>query len=849
MPKKICVILFLWNVLVFSQEETNIDTFKDTYLIEALPQIEQYYSITFSYLDQILADKTISIRLAPELKLTDVLTQIEQQALLKIENIGTTIYSLRPYQSQDLITLCATLLDEQQIAIPNAQITTLPENSVVVTDDRGYFIIEEIPYGSILEIDLPGYAKKQVLASEIFNSTCTYLEVFSSALSLDQVLIKDFIAKGISLNRKTIQIKIKDLQALPGLTEPDILYSIQLIPGVNSPYETASGLYVRGSTPHQNLVLWNGIKTYHHAHLYGMLSAFNPYAVDEVLFYKSGTPEHYGDRLASIIDIRTSSEISDTFKGSFGINMINADAIVDIPIIKDQMSIKLSGRRSYTDQLETFTYKKLADRAYQNTKLRDTQQSELGDNTFYFLDYNASINYKITKNDTLQLNTLYSKNTLRFDQNTDQKFFTDNLFTENEGYNVKWNHTYGSNLKQEISLYYTKYALNYAFKTDSITRTVEVRAKENSIRDLGGAVSLNYAFDKKNTISTGYQYSKKRFKHGFATSTPEYFLMLDQDDRKLETHAGHFGYQYDDAKNWFFSTGVRLSHYAGLQKTFIEPRIVIQKHLTPNFEINATAEFRSQSDSNIRESVLSDLALENEIWKLADTINYPIATSSQYSMGASFKKRGWNFDADFYHKHIKGITTLTAGFINPIDNQYHEGKSEIYGMDVFVKKKIKRFNSWLSYSYINTQNFFSGVNDNKYFPGNWNIRHSVRWTSFYDLDNFRFSLGWFWHSGKAYTQVKEVEDENGMVTLQYGTINSTSLPTYHRMDFSVIYNFQLKQQSKLKYRLGLSILNIYDNKTLINKEVRSTNTLENEYIFSDKYGIRFTPNVSLRVLW
>ncbi|WP_378185081.1 FecR domain-containing protein [Aquimarina sp. W85] len=849
MHRIVCVFMFLLSVLAFSQEKTNTLTFNNASLVSALPQIETYFNVSFSYIDQVVNGKFISLTISENSKVASVIKSIEQQALIKIETIKETNFAIRPYKSNDQVALCGTLIDEQQNPLKQVSIRIIPENKIVTTDTNGNFVAEQLLYNSILEIDLPGYVKKRISASEIFSNSCALIEISTIEFSLDQVFIKDFLAKGISLNHKTIQIKISDLQALPGLTEPDILYSIQLAPGVNSPYETASGLHVRGSTPHQNLVLWNGIKTYHHAHLYGMLSAFNPYAVDDVLFYKSGIPENYGDRLASVVDIRSSSKITNKFKGSIGMNMINSDAIIDIPLIKDKLSVKLTGRRSFTDLLETFTYKKLADRAYQNTKIQNRDQSVSGDNTFYFLDYNTTVNYNATKRDTLQINTLYSKNKLRFDQDSRTLKYSDKLITENEGYNIKWHHSYHPNFNQKTSFYYTKYGLNYTFAADSITKNIEIRTKENNIRELGTNVILKYLSGTKSNISTGYQYIKKYFKHGFATTTPDYFLILDQDDRTLDIHAAHLGYQFDDAQNWFVSTGIRLNHYSGLDKTYIEPRIVIQKQITSSIEINATTEFRSQSDSNIRESVISDLTLENEIWKLADTTNFPISTSTQYSIGGSFKKKGWNFNTDFYHKQIKGLTTLTAGFINPIDNQYHDGKSEIYGVDIFIKKKIKRFNSWLSYSYINTQNFFTDVNNNNYFPGNWNIRHSLRWTSFYDLDHLRFSLGWTWHSGKAYTQVREIINEQGQVTLQYGELNSSTLPIYHRMDLSVIYNFKLKESSKLNYRFAVSIRNLYDRKNLINKEFRSANTLDNKFSYSDMYGIRLTPNLSFRILW
>ena len=87
-----------------------------------------------------------------------------------------------------------------------------------------------------------------------------------------------------------------------------MLQSLQLLPGVSSPSENASDLHIRGGTPDQNLVLWDGIKMYHQGHFFGQISAFNPYVTKEINLHRAGTSVQYGDRISGVLDIRTTDE-------------------------------------------------------------------------------------------------------------------------------------------------------------------------------------------------------------------------------------------------------------------------------------------------------------------------------------------------------------------------------------------------------------------------------------------------------------------------------------------------------------------------------------------------------------
>ncbi|WP_103070263.1 TonB-dependent receptor plug domain-containing protein [Aquimarina sediminis] len=850
MTRFLWVCILLYSISAFSQEKAKIVRIDNQPLPEAILIIEEYYNLKFSYIDALIQDKTVSLSLDTHLSLKNLTKKLQEQTQLRFKITGKNYVTISSFNKRDNVSICGYILDKDQKPLKDIGVFFKTNRINITTDKNGYFENQEVPYNSVILISAPGFRQRVLNSKSFLTQECLkiYLIHDTNEEVLDEVLIQEYLAKGITQNKKVIHIDLDDVEVLPGRTEPDILQAIQLTPGVNNPFETASGLFVRGSVPNQNLVLWNGIKTYHQGHLFGMLSAFNPYVAKKVNFSKSGVSAKYGDRIAGIVDIKSENQITRRFTGGAGFNMINADIVAHIPIINDKVSLQVSGRRSYTDLLETFTYKQFSNRVFQNTKIAETVDLNDEENDFFYADYNANLIIQPSNNDKIEINTIYSKNDLDFKRSDAIESFNDDLTTENEGYNINWSHQYGDNFTTKISGYYTKYLLNYQFITSNMGVMTETESKKNSVGDSGAEFGLTYKHDYHN-LSGGYQFSNNNIKYAFITTTPSYELILDEDDRFLNTHAAYTEYKFEIPKNFYISAGLRFNYYAELDKTLIEPRVFIQKYLTKDWKINTSIEYRSQATSQIRESVISDLSLENQVWTLANNDQFPLITSYQYTFGSSFRKNKWYLDIDSYYKQIDGITTLTSGFINPIDNTYHIGESRVFGIDLFLKKRFKKYKTWVSYSYINTSNTFEDINNNESFPGNWNIEHTVKWSQFYKINNFQFSLGWIWHTGKAFTNISGVDESGDIVILEFDEINSNNLPEYHRLDFSAIYDFKIGNSSDIKYRLGFSVQNLYNKKNLLNREFRTTNSLNNQFINSDIYSLGITPNISFRVFW
>ena len=143
--------------------------------------------------------------------------------------------------------------------------------------------------------------------------------------------LKEAVVTGEKENRieeqvqmSKMEIPIDQIKALPAIGgEVDLLKSLQLLPGVQSGGEGTSGLYVRGGSPDQNLMLLDGVPLYSVNHLFGFFSVFNADAVKNMTITKGGFPARFGGRLSSILEINMKDGNMREFHGDGNLSLIH----------------------------------------------------------------------------------------------------------------------------------------------------------------------------------------------------------------------------------------------------------------------------------------------------------------------------------------------------------------------------------------------------------------------------------------------------------------------------------------------------------------------------------------------
>ena len=268
-------------------------------------------------------------------------------------NSNLTSFLLGDKTQMNQITISGVVKDKESgETLPFANVFIKDTNIGTTTNGDGFFTLFNVPSeNSTIQVQYLGYKVETLtLTKEIVKDKITIL-LAPDFNKLDEVVINtDSRQQIIKMNENVSQISLspKRLASIPNLGEKDIFRALQLLPGVSGTNESSAGLYVRGGTPDQNLVLLDGFTVYHVDHFYGFFSAFNSDAIKDIQLFKGGFPAEYGGRISSVMDLTGKRGNINKVSFSGGLSLVSANATLEIPI-GEKANLLLAGRRSYTD--------------------------------------------------------------------------------------------------------------------------------------------------------------------------------------------------------------------------------------------------------------------------------------------------------------------------------------------------------------------------------------------------------------------------------------------------------------------------------------------------------------------
>jgi len=733
-------------------------------------------------------------------------------------------------------SICGYVLDAStNEVISGAVIQT--KNSSIITDEKGYFNLENVHDHDLVSFRHISYTIFTDEAQNYNTKDCAVIYLDAKTENLAEVVLTNYLTNGINkIIDGSIHINYRNFGQVPGLIETDVLQTIQALSGFQSIDETVSNINVRGGTHDQNLIMWDGIKMYQSGHFFGLISALNPRITKRVTLIKNGTTAKYSDGVSGTIAMQTEKKVNDELKVEAGVNFINADVFVDLPV-NPKSSIQLAARKSINEWINTPTYSQYFDRAFQNTDVvNSTTSTNTTEENFDFYDVSMRWLYEISDKEKLGVNALILDNSLSISENA----FGGGLSASRKSSLNQKNAAAGINYERKWSERFSSKAIlsGSMYNLDAVNFDIineQILTQNNEIEEVGFDFNGRYFYSDKFVFKGGYH-----FKHtGIINKDKVNYPAVDLKEKdQIQSHSisGEANYTSEDF-NTYINFGTRLNYLSTFDKFLVEPRVSVNHKISDKLTLEVLGEFKHQS-TTLRSSNENFLGIDSRRWYVSNDQNIPIIKSKQVSLGLNYKYRNLLIDTEVYYKYVSGITSESQVFRNQFEDESTSGSFDVKGFDFIVNNTFGKLNAWISYSLATNQYTFTDLQPDR-FPSNYDIRHTLSMAGSYKLNAFKFSTGLNWRSGKPTTPIQENTTPN---TLSYGAPNSENLTDYFRVDASAIYNFKLSK--RVKVEAGLSVLNILDKKNVIDQYYGLNEDGDPTKV--EQYSLGITPNFALR---
>jgi hypothetical protein len=614
-------------------------------------------------------------------------------------------------------------------------------------------------------------------------------------------------------------LTIRESKLLPALFgEVDILKTLQLKPGVQSGGEGSSGLFVRGGSSDQNLVLLDNALVYNPNHLFGLFSVFNSDAVQSVDLYKSGFPAQFGGRLSSVIDVKLREGSREQFTVTGGIGLIASRLSVEGPLGRGRAgqpakgSFIVSGRRTYFD---VFT------RALNRANASDDTYRPIPD--YYFHDFSAKANYSLGEKDQVFFTGYLGRDVFGFNSFGD--FAADFAWGNTLG-TLRWQHTFSPRLtaNTQVGLTSYRYALGSSFDILSFGLT-------SAIRDVNARTDFDYLpEDGRHVIKFGASFTQHAFEIGrLQVESDDNSLALDNNISYPAQEAGLYA-----SDNWKVSEqlqaelGLRLSGFGSVGQVYggLEPRAAVRYALTPSVSLKANYALMYQYAHLVNNTGAS---LPTDIW-YPTRLNVRPQRSQQVSTGVSWLLGGGKFllTNEVYYKWSANQIDFRDGaqiYANPnLNQEFLFGRGWSYGNELYLEKKEGKTTGWIGYTLawawrqFPPQNGTDGINGGRPYYPSYDRRHNLNVVVLHQLSpRVSLTASFVYTSGAPTTlpagrfPLQNVPGGDLALAPVYPDRNTYRLIPYHRLDLGVVWKLK-PVRFGTERDLTFSVYNAYDRR-------------------------------------
>lgn len=633
-----------------------------------------------------------------------------------------------------------------------------------------------------------------------------------------------------------VKLDMQQIKSVPVLLgEKDVLKTIQLLPGVESAGDGSSGYYVRGGASDQNLILLDEAVVYNPFHLLGFFSVFNSDAIKDVTLYKGIMPAEYGGRLSSVLDIRMKDGDDKKFKVNGGIGLIASRLSVEGPIVKNEGSFIVSGRRTYADLF-----------------LKLSKDTTINKNQLYFYDLNAKANYKLGHNNRIFASGYYGKDVVEMGS-------ASGINWGNGTATLRWNHLFNDKLFTNTSFIFSKYDYNIHTNLGGTEGNIF-----SSIQDYRLKQDYEYFPNALNTIKFGFNSVYHKIVPGSITRDNNLPNVTNKYSWENAIYASHelklfdwFGINYGLRFSSFSvlgpgdfytynSAGVAVDTSSYKSGNFIKTYFNLEPRISLNFSLSENSSVKAEYGRTTQNlHLISNSTSENptDLW-IPNSNNVKPEIADQISLGyyRNFDNNMYEFSVETYYKNLQNQIDYKDGadlrFNENVESQLLYGKGRAYGIELFLKKSYGRLTGWISYTLSRVEKKIDGINNNNWYPAKQDRTHDISIVATYQLtDTWTLSADWVYYTGNAVSFPSGKYEVAGQVVNYYTERNGYRMPAYNRLDIGATW--QGKNSS-----WTFSLYNAYgrDNPYSINFQQSTTDPTKTEAV--ETYLFKFVPSIT-----
>ena len=706
------------------------------------------------------------------------------------------------------------------------------------TNSYGFYTLT-LNQGQVdLQVSYVGYTQQSRALDLKENLSLNFM--LETNTTLDEVVVEGTRATVSARNPQmsVVELPVQQIKSIPTLFgEADVLKAIQLLPGVQNGSEGSAGMYVRGGGPDENLLLLDGVPVYNVNHMLGFFSVFNPDALKNVTLYKGSFPAHFGGRLSSVVDIRMKEGDMQKYHGNASIGLISSKFNFEGPIVKDKLSFNLSYRRTYGDLL----IKPALWIASWSTP--EISKLSVG---YYFYDFNAKLNWKISDKDRLYLSFYTGDDAIYFgvknkDFMSDSTQYTHRIKLNwkwgNKVAALRWNHVLSQQLFMDASVNYTQYRHNLGMNlteedtylpTNTVSKNVFDMVYKSGINDLTAKVDFDYTPLPNHEIRFGGNYTYHIFRPEVQS-----IQMSESQQSLVDTVTGspnvyaHETALYAEDNMTFgdifrMNLGVHYSTFTVEGKTYqsVQPRVSTSLMLASNLSLKAGYAYMTQYVHLLSNSSLS---LPTDLWVPVTAKIVPM-NAHQWSVGAFYElPRLFDISVEGYYKTMDNLLEYKDGasFFGSSerwDEKVCMGKGWAYGVEFLVQRSFGKTTGWIGYTWAHSKRQFDRegqiINNGKVFPAKYDRRHDISVTVQHKFsDSFDLSGTWVFSSGNCGTLGTQVYEglPNDWGEFQHINAlerNNFRMGNYHRLDLGANFHIPFEYGTST---INVSVYNIYNH--------------------------------------